>query len=466
MIGRTVSHYDILEKLGEGGMGVVYKAKDRKLNRFVALKFLPGETSHFQPDVLRFQQEASILSTLNHPNIATIYEIDEADGKRFIALEYLPGGTVRSTLRTLQATGRSMPIKQVLSYGLQIAGALGYAHQRSIIHRDIKTENLLLSESGGVKVTDFGLAKLRGEPGLTTTGKAPGTAAYMSPEQIRGEDLDHRTDIFSVGVVLYELASGRLPFQGEHDAALTYSIVNTDPVSLRSLRNDVPQGLENLILKCLEKEKEKRYQECAGLITALEQLWGELSDRAVQAVFPKQSPSLLFVGAVAAIVVAAVVFFYLFFLRPASPPPAPSIAVLYAENMTDNPNFDLFAAGLTEEIVSELANVPGLRVLSRNDVQIYRGKTADMSEIGKKLGVAYVLESSVRAEGNLLRINCQAIQTEDRFHFWSKGYTREMKGTFEVQSDIAREIALGLKTKFAQKELEQKLGLPANSLLK
>ena len=221
MIGQTISHYKILEKLGEGGMGVVYKAHDTKLDRNVALKFLPAYVTSSTDEIARFEQEAKAISALNHPNIATIFDIDEADGKKFLVLEFIPGGTLKSKLKKLKAEDKEFPIAEVIDYGIQMAEGLAHAHKHQIVHRDIKSDNVMLTDEGKMKITDFGLAKLRGTTHLTRTGSTIGTLSYMAPEQLRGEEIDHRADLFSLGVVLYEMATSRLPFRGEHEAALT-----------------------------------------------------------------------------------------------------------------------------------------------------------------------------------------------------------------------------------------------------
>jgi serine/threonine protein kinase len=253
MIGQKISHYEILEKLGEGGMGIVYKARDLKLNRLVALKFLPDRVSTTAEEAARFIQEAQAAAALNHPNICTIYGIEESDGTHFIAMEFVEG-------RTLQTEKSSLPLKRALAIGVQIADALGAAHEQGIVHRDIKPENIMLRKDGSAVVMDFGLAKLRGASRLTKASSTVGTAGYMSPEQILGQDVDHRSDIFALGVVLYELVAGEPPFKGVHETALTYEIVNVDPKPISSFRQDVPAELDAIILECLEKEKEERYQ--------------------------------------------------------------------------------------------------------------------------------------------------------------------------------------------------------------
>jgi eukaryotic-like serine/threonine-protein kinase len=271
-VGQVLSHYKILEKLGEGGMGVVYKAQDLRLDRLVALKLLPRQLLFSEEEVGRFQQEAKAISSLNHPNIATIYDVGQADGQKFLVLEYLPGGTLKSKVKQAYTSGNALSLPEIVRYALQTARGLAHSHRHGIIHRDVKTENLMLSEEGNIKITDFGLAKLKGGAGLTKSGSAVGTAAYMSPEQFRGEEIDLRSDIFSFGIVLYELMTGSLPFRGEHEAALSYSIVNETPIPIKSLRPDVPPALEQIIDRCLEKDKEKRFQSVEDIVNELQNL--------------------------------------------------------------------------------------------------------------------------------------------------------------------------------------------------
>ncbi|MBI1806389.1 MAG: protein kinase [Ignavibacteria bacterium] len=309
MIDQTISHYMILEKLGEGGMGVVYKAHDTKLDRFVALKFLPAAVTASPADVARFEQEAKAISALNHPNIATIYDIDECQGQKFLVLEFIPGGTLKSKVKKLQSEGGELPVGEVIDYGVQIAEALAHAHRHQIIHRDVKTDNVMLTAEGKVKLTDFGLAKLRGATQLTRVGSTLGTAAYMSPEQVRGEDLDSRSDLFSFGIVLYELVTGRLPFRGEHEAALAYSIVNENPLSSKSIRHDVPPSLEDVILRCLEKDREKRYQRAEEIISDLEKIRQEITG----SVRVQKKSSTFLLSVVASILIVVVVGLYFIF---------------------------------------------------------------------------------------------------------------------------------------------------------
>ena len=267
MIGQTVSHYRILEKLGDGGMGVVYRAHDTTLDRDVALKFLPTAISGKPTDLQRFRQEAQTISALNHPNIATIHELGEHDGMQFIVFEYIERGTLKSRL-----SGGPLTIPEVMDSAIQIGEGLAHAHSHGIIHRDIKSENVMLTGESRLKITDFGLAKLQHTAGLTKTGATVGTAAYMSPEQARGDVVDHRTDIFSFGIVLYEMVTGQLPFKGEFEAALLYEIVNTNPRPVRELRPDAPDGLEGIIDRALEKDVTRRYQSVDAMLTDLRAL--------------------------------------------------------------------------------------------------------------------------------------------------------------------------------------------------
>src|SRR6266850_7545892 len=261
--GQTISHYKVLEKLGEGGMGVVYKAEDLKLKRIVAIKFLPTRLSVHGEERERFTLEAQSASALNHPNICTIYEIDEANNETFIVMEYLDGVTLREWIsRKSRESGgyRKLGMKEALDIATQIAEGLEKAHEKGIVHRDIKSENIMVTTDGRAKIMDFGLAKLRGSSKLTKTGSTVGTIAYMSPEQVEGLETDHRTDIFSFGVVLYEVLSGKLPFQAEHETAVMYEIINVDPKPISEIRQGVDQELDRIVMKCLEKDREVRYQ--------------------------------------------------------------------------------------------------------------------------------------------------------------------------------------------------------------
>lgn len=416
MIGKEISHYKILEKIGEGGMGIVYKAQDTKLDRLVALKFLPKHLLCDEEAKQRFEQEAKAASALNHPNITTIYEIGEHDSQLFIAMELVEGETLKQV-----AARNSLHLEKVIGIGVQICEALGSAHEKGIIHRDIKSDNIALTSKGLVKIMDFGLAKLKGATKLTRTGSTVGTAAYMSPEQAQGEEVDQRTDIFSFGVVLYELVTGRLPFSGEHQAAIIYSICNEEPEPLARFRSGVPESLQRVADKVLAKAADERYQHLADLSADLKRIRRELSSGVKEA--PKSDKK--------------------------------SVAVLYFENLSSDPESDYFAAGMTEDIITDLSKIEGIRVASRNAVLPYKGKPVDIQVLGKKMNLDAVLEGSIRKSGNRLRITAQLIDTKEGFHLWAERYDREVSEVFDLQEEIAKNIASALKIKLSPKEEEK-----------
>jgi serine/threonine protein kinase/Tfp pilus assembly protein PilF len=449
MIGQIISHYKIIEKLGEGGMGVVYKAHDNKLDRYVALKFLPTNLTASSEDVQRFELEAKAISALNHPNIATIHDVDEFNGQKYLVLEYISGGTLKSKLKQLKSEDKEFSISEVVNYGIQLAEGLAHAHRHQIIHRDVKTDNMMLTEDSKVKLTDFGLAKLRGGTQLTKTGSTLGTAAYMSPEQIRGEDVDHRTDIFSFGVVLYELVTSHLPFKGEFEAALSYSILNESPTPIKSLRQNVPQAFEQIINHCLEKDKTKRFQSLEEISVELRKVQQELSARVT--VVSKYSKLTLIVASI--IVVLAFVGIYLFY--PASVPTSANsktIAVLPFSNISGDQEDEYFTEGVMEDILTQLSKIADLNVISRTTMIQYKNTKKSLKEIGKELNAGVILEGSVRHSGNRTRITSQLIDAETDKHIWAETYDRDMKDVFAVQSDVAKEIAYALKAKFSMAE--------------
>ncbi len=460
MVGQIISHYHIIEKLGEGGMGVVYKAEDTKLDRLVALKFLPASVAATEEEVARFRQEAKAISALNHPNIATIHDIDEAEGQRFLVLEYIPGGTLKSKIRSLQSSGKELSIREVVEYGLQVADGLSHAHRHGIVHRDVKTDNVMLTEEGRVKITDFGLAKLRGGAHLTKTGATVGTAAYMSPEQVVGEEVDHRSDLFSYGTVLYELATGNLPFRGEHEAALSYSIVNESPVPVKSLRSAVPEGLEAVVNKCLEEEKAKRYQRAEEIVEDLTRVKQELTAPVAGA---RKALKLPWVMAGMVLLAGLAALYFLLLTRP-SAVDRKSIAVLPFKNMSGDKDDEYFSDGITEDIITQLSKIGDLKVISRTSVMQYKGVTKNLREIGKQLDVASILEGSVRRSGNRVRIVSQLIDAQTDEHIWAETYDREMKDIFDIQSDVAQKIAIALKAKLSAGEGEHLAKKPTENL--
>lgn len=412
LIGQTISHYTILAKLGEGGMGVVYRAEDTTLNRFVALKFLPAYLSRSEQERARFIQEAKAASALNHPNVATVYGIEESGGELFISMEYVEGEHLKS-----RVARSPLELDDILSFGMQIAEGLKAAHARQIIHRDIKSENIMVTTDGRIKIMDFGLAKVHGAPMLTNAGSPVGTFAYMSPEQIQGLDVDHRTDLWAFGVVLYELAAGQLPFRGEHQAAMMYEILNIDPPSATMKRPDVPENLSLLIAGLLQKDKAKRTGSALEAIRQLQHL-----------------PDVSSTG-----------------------DEERSIAVLYFENMSPEKESDYFCAGMTEDIITDLSKIKQLKVVSRSDVAAFRHKEINSRQIGQTLRVTHMLEGSVRKSGNKMRITAQLVDVRNGFHLWADRYDRLVEDIFDVQTEVAQKIAEALKISLTESE-KQLLG--------
>jgi non-specific serine/threonine protein kinase len=415
MIGRIFSHYKILEKIGEGGMGVVYKAEDTKLLRMVALKFL-GEQFVFDDEAkAQFFREARAASALNHQNIITIYEIDEFEGKRFISMEFVEGKSLKGLIGQ-----EALSVKKALNIVTQVAEGLKTAHEKGIVHRDLKSDNIMLTPDGKVKIADFGLAELRGAPTLTSQPTIMGTLPYASPEQLQGLATDERTDIFSFGVVLYEMVTGRLPFWSDYEQATIYSILNEDPEPVTKLNKEIPEELESIIGKALQKRPELRYQSMVELLADLRQV-GEEYETGVR--------------------------------RKATAVPA--LAVLYFENLGESRGDDYFAAGMTEDIITDLSKIDKIKVLSRSDVVPYRGKTVSIKEIGRNLNVDYILEGSIRKADSRLRITAQLTRVLDGFHVWAERFDRELKDVFEVQSDVSQNVASALKIKLTLNQIQR-----------
>jgi TolB-like protein/predicted Ser/Thr protein kinase len=469
MIGKTISHYRIVEKLGEGGMGVVYKAEDTKLNRPIALKFLPPELTRDPEAKERFVREAQAAASLNHPHICTIHEIDEHENQSFIAMEFVEGASLQS--RTKKGP---VPIDEVLSIAVQIGEGLEAAHDKGIVHRDIKSANIMLTVSGQVKIMDFGLAKLSGATMVTREGTTLGTAGYMSPEQVRGEETDRRTDIWSLGVVLYEMLTGLLPFRGEYEQALVFQILNAVPEPVTSLRTGVPVEFERIVSKCLEKDRGERYQTAADLIADLRHLQRtmgagvETSQRATAAAPKAAAPAAKaprparkmrwWYWAAPLLVVAAIVAILLVKMprRATVPAGEKSIAVLPFVDMSPQHDQEYFCDGITEELINRLSNIQGLRVPARTSAFFFKGKTGDIPEIGSKLKVQTVLEGSVRKAGDELRITAQLINVADGYHIWSETYDRKLENVFAIQDEISSAIVNALQLKLTPQE-QQKL---------
>jgi serine/threonine-protein kinase len=415
--GTIVSHYKIEKKIGAGGMGEVYLAEDTKLNRRVALKFLPAQFASDEEFKVRFQREAQAAAALNHPNIVTVYEVAEYQNRPYMAMEYVEGRSLKELIA--EAT---LAVDEIVNYAVQMCDALAKAHTADIIHRDIKSHNVLIDRDGRVRVLDFGLVKLKREMMLTQVGTVVGTAAYMSPEQAKGEEVDHRTDIWSLGVVLYEMITGQMPFKGEHDQAVIYSILNTDPRPITSFRPKLPTELEDIVRKSLARSAEERYQKTEDLLADLTSLRDAF-----------KSGSTRTLRATAGL--------------------SPSIAVLPFKNLSADKEQDYFCDGVAEEIISALTHVEGLRVVARTSAFSFRGEKRDIREIGRKLNVGSVLEGSVRKAGNRLRITAQLVDVADGYHLWSERYDRDIgemccpEDIFSIQDEISLAVVGKLKVK-------------------
>ena len=467
MIGKTISHYRIIEKLGEGGMGVVYMAEDTTRGRTVALKFLPSQLTRDAEAKKRFIEEARAASALDHPNICTIHEVAQTeDGQTFIAMAYYEGKDLKGKIER-----GPLKLDEALDLAVQIAQGLAKAHGQGIVHRDIKPANILVTKDGLVKIVDFGLAKLVGAK-LTKTGQTLGTAQYMSPEQARGEEVDQRTDIWSLGIVLYEMLTGKHAFPGEYDQATLYAILNEEPEPATALRTGVPMELDRIVAKALAKKPGERYQHADDLIVDLKNVARTSAVTAARATvrMPDRAARRtigLWIPVTFLIVAAAAVSAYFVFRgtheakKPAvsaatsqfaAPAWRDSIAVLPFKDYSAAKDQEYFCDGMTEDIITKLSSIQDLKVISRTSAMRFKNTDKSVREIAGELGVGAILEGSIQKEKNEIRVNVQLIRAADDAHLWAEKYDRKLESVFQVQDEISMAIVEALELKLTSQE--------------
>ena len=448
MICKTILHYKILEKLGEGGMGVVYKAEDIKLKREVAIKFLPRHIVASDEERERFKIEAQAAAALNHPNIATIHAIEEVDDEMFIVMEYIEGQELKDIVGAGLKPAPTLAFAEIINYASQIASGLQAAHEKDVTHRDIKSANIMITDKGQVKIMDFGLAKVRGGAQVTKLGTTLGTAAYMSPEQAQGMATDHRTDIWAFGVVLYEMLTGKMPFPGDYEQAVIYAILHEEP----EFSEEIPPNLQQLLPKALAKDPQERYQNVGEVLADLESFdTGQTSGVATPVgaglkPAPTKRLGILLGGIAILILLAALVYFF------KRSQPIDSIAVLPFVNSKNDPDIEYLSDGITETLITKLSQLPQLRVMARNTVFRFKGKDMTAQQVGEELNVRAVLTGAIVQRGNALRLNAELVDVSDGAQIWGEQYNRTMDDIFAVQDAISEQISASLRLKLSSND--------------